>query len=538
MKDSKYKFKLPTSKKGEIDIPLSEGNVLFVLGANGVGKSTLMQKVFTQNSQHAKRILAHRQTWFTDNAMNITAAKKKQTENNIRSTDHQEYSRWKDDYSHQRTSLSIFDLINSENIRARNIATAVDSDELELAKEHSKIQAPIQAINELLAISNIPVKVILGKDEQLFAVKNGSNQYSIAELSDGERNALLIGADILTTEPNSLIILDEPERHLHRSIISPLLTTLFRKRKDCVFIVSTHDVHLPLDYAESSVLLVRSCNWEHNHVKDWDADLIEPGTLVPNAIKSDILGSKRKILFVEGRTTSLDSQIYQLIYPDCSVIPQGNCVQVEKAVEGIKGTEGIHWIDAFGLIDSDDRTPDQIQSLLKRGIASTPFYSVEALYYHLNIIQKVAKKISDLTGQDERTLYQNATSNIISDITMHKERLCARLCEKKLRIKVMASLPTHKDITSKSVLNLQFDLNTELQAEVEYFENLIASKNIAELLARYPIRETQVLNNIVKGIGLTIEQYESSVRKLIIDESETKEFYKKLLEPLTKMIEG
>ncbi len=89
-----------------------------------------------------------------------------------------------------------------------------------MAKELSNNQAPLQAINELLAISNIPIKITLGKDEQLFASKNGSEPYSIAELSDSERNALLIGADVLTTEPNTLIILDEPERHLHRSIIA------------------------------------------------------------------------------------------------------------------------------------------------------------------------------------------------------------------------------------------------------------------------------------------------------------------------------
>lgn len=537
MTDNKFKFLIQTSNNGNLNIPLTEGNVLFVLGANGVGKSTLMHNLFTQNRNHAKRILAHRQTWFTDNAMNMTASQKKDVENQIKSRDSQIYSRWKDDYSQQRTSLSIFDLINSENIRARNIATAVDNDNIGLAKEHSKNQAPIQAINELLAISNIPITVILGKDEQLFASKNGSEPYSIAELSDGERNALLIGADVLTTEPNSLIILDEPERHLHRSIISPLLTTLFRKRKDCVFVISTHDVHLPLDYSESSVLLVRSCQWQNKNIKDWVADLIESGSAIPDSVKRDILGSKRKLLFVEGQNTSLDRQIYQLIYPSCSVIPQGSCTQVEKAVDGIKSTENIHWVDAYGLIDSDDRTAEQIQNLLGKGVAAVPFYSVEALYYHLTIIEKIATKISELTGQDANTLFQNATSNIVQDITQHKERLCARLCEKRIRTETMASLPKFRDIQARGQFNLTFDLNTVLQTEEANFDTLIAENKISELIGRYPIRETQVLNRIVAGLGLTREQYENSVRKLIIDDQEVRTFYETLLQPLTTLIE-
>src|SRR5690606_28670141 len=99
MTDNKFKFLIPTSNNGSLNIPLTEGNVLFVLGANGVGKSTLMHNLFTQNRNHAKRILAHRQTWFTDNAMNITASQKKQTENYIKSDDSQIHSRWMDNYS-------------------------------------------------------------------------------------------------------------------------------------------------------------------------------------------------------------------------------------------------------------------------------------------------------------------------------------------------------------------------------------------------------------------------------------------------------
>jgi ABC-type cobalamin/Fe3+-siderophores transport system ATPase subunit len=40
--DSKYKFTIQTSNNGQLDIPLSKGKAVFVLGANGVGKSTLV----------------------------------------------------------------------------------------------------------------------------------------------------------------------------------------------------------------------------------------------------------------------------------------------------------------------------------------------------------------------------------------------------------------------------------------------------------------------------------------------------------------
>ncbi|WP_442947933.1 AAA family ATPase [Nostoc sp.] len=52
---------------------------------------------------------------------------------------------------------------------------------------------------------------------QVVASKCGGTPYSIAELSDGERNALLIAANVLTVKNGTLVLIDEPERHLHRS---------------------------------------------------------------------------------------------------------------------------------------------------------------------------------------------------------------------------------------------------------------------------------------------------------------------------------
>ncbi|MEQ8425249.1 MAG: ATP-binding cassette domain-containing protein, partial [Cyclobacteriaceae bacterium] len=154
MPDSKFKFLIQTSNGGELNIPLAEGKALFVLGANGVGKSTLMHKLLEQNFNHSKRILAHRQTWFTTNTKSITAAQKKNSEKSIKNFDRSTKSRWQDGFSADRSNISIFDLINSENVRARAIAEAVDRKDIELAQLMSEKQAPLHAVNELLSISN------------------------------------------------------------------------------------------------------------------------------------------------------------------------------------------------------------------------------------------------------------------------------------------------------------------------------------------------------------------------------------------------
>lgn len=87
-----------------------------------------MHNLFKQNPTHTKRILAHRQTWLENNSMNMTASQKTQSEQYIKSWDQNVILSWSDSYSATKSNISIFDLINSENVRARTITNAVDID--------------------------------------------------------------------------------------------------------------------------------------------------------------------------------------------------------------------------------------------------------------------------------------------------------------------------------------------------------------------------------------------------------------------------
>ena len=85
--------------------------------------------------------------------------------------------------------------------------------------------------------------------------------FPLPRMSDGERSAAIIAATVLTADPGTTFLIDEPERHLHRAIITPFLAALFAKRLDCAFVISTHELALPLTAPEADVLVVRSCAW-------------------------------------------------------------------------------------------------------------------------------------------------------------------------------------------------------------------------------------------------------------------------------------
>ena len=59
---------------------------------------------------------------------------------------------------------------------------------------------------------------------------------------------MIIAAHVITADPGIVFLIDEPERHLHRSIIQPFLSALFNLRKDdCAFVIATHEIALPVE---------------------------------------------------------------------------------------------------------------------------------------------------------------------------------------------------------------------------------------------------------------------------------------------------
>src|ERR1700730_10168032 len=94
-----FYLEVPLTVDGPLKFSVDLGQTVFILGANGTGKSSLMQRLFSFNAGSARRISAHRQTWFASNTLDFSATQRRQTEQAILSTDTSPQSRWRDDYS-------------------------------------------------------------------------------------------------------------------------------------------------------------------------------------------------------------------------------------------------------------------------------------------------------------------------------------------------------------------------------------------------------------------------------------------------------
>lgn len=520
---------IPTLSGSNLTVNLEKGDCLFVLGANGSGKSSLMHKFYSSHPTRSRRISAHRQTWFSSNAITLSPEAKRQTESSIKGADTSPQARWKDDYSAHRASIAIYDLIDAENVRARSIAAAVDSRDIALAQMLSGKDAPLKVINELLRLSNIPIVVSVHENEQVMASRRGSPKYSVAELSDGERNALLIAANVLTVPPETLLLIDEPERHLHRAIISPLLTLLFARRQDCAFVVSTHDVTLPLDNPKARTLLVRACTYAGTSASNWDIDLIGNTEQLDESLKRDILGARRRVLFVEGDSASLDASLYALVFPDTSVVPKIGCRDVINAVTGVRGASDLHWVRALGLIDNDNRSVEDIDRLKQQGVYALSVFAVESVYYHPEIQRRVVERHAAVTGKDPALLLKDSGDRAIDSIRAHVQRLSERVVERKVRDQIERQLPTSKSISNAIPVSINIDVGVEVSKEMVELTTILDKRDLHAAICRYPVRETQALSEIARRLGFQErEQYESSVRKLLLDDSSALEFVRSL----------
>ena len=526
-----FSFSIPTHNPNEpLQLTIEVGEMLFILGANGTGKSSLIQSFFSASEETTRRITAHRQTWFRSGSPEFTGKQRVEYEQSVFNHDRQLNARWMDEYAQQRAQMAIYDLVNSENLRAREIARAADN------KNHSEVErlvtknSAFTTLNRLLRLANLDIVVSVEENDEIMASRNGGSLYSIAKLSDGERNAIIIAANVLTVPEGTLLLIDEPERHLHRSIVSPLLSLLLKERPKCTFIVSTHEPLLPVDNPRSKVLLTRSCKYDNDRVTAYDIDLLERSDVIDDELKRTILGERRKILFVEGVEHSLDKPLYSLLFPNASVVAKASCREVENAVVGIKNTAELHWVKPFGLVDNDYSEPERIAALQSKGVIPLNVYSVESVYYHPKVQKLVGQKMADVLGGELEEKLRKANDNAIKEIRNKATHLSTRIAEKTARAQVFSLLPKKGEVAAGCKRTAEIDFAKIAQDEIEHLETLINASNFVGVLQRYPVRESNALNAIAKALefaGRT--QYESAVRKLLIHNSEAVKIVRALL---------
>ena len=314
-------WSIPRPVGDALAVDLQAGQQIYVVGANGSGKSALLQHLATSADGKIRRIFAHRQTWLNSGGLTFTPHRRLRFERERLNYDMSQDSLWRDHTGSQSHEAVLFDLVAAENKRARSITQLVENRNIKCAQKAAEAASPFARLNDLLALGTLRVSLHNADNAEIVARIGDGPSFGIEKMSDGERNAAIIAATVLTVEPDTTLLVDEPERHLHRSIIAPFLAALFDQRQDCAFVISTHELFLPLENADACVLMTRSCTWAGDRPQAWDLRILEPLAQLPEALRLAVLGARARVLFVEGTASSLDLPLYTALFPNVSVSP-------------------------------------------------------------------------------------------------------------------------------------------------------------------------------------------------------------------------
>lgn len=461
---------IDNSKNNWEDFTLETSQSLIVVGANGSGKSKFGAWVESSNEK-VHRISALRNLTFkelipiegreeaqrkiTTGQVDKPISDFEKNQGCIYKWNNGKTSKVIDDYDH-----TLAFLLADES----NIALELRSKLKTLSNaERTNCDLGRTVFDNLKEIWNniFPHRKIILKDQKIqVSISENIPSYSGHLMSDGERATLYIIVQALTAPEDYIVIVDEPELHLHRSIMNALWEKIESYRKDCKFIYITHDVDFASQHHNSKKIWIKNYDGQ-----GWNWSEITNYNELPQELLLEVLGSRKNILFVEGNHNSPDIQLYSILFPNYKVIPCGSCTSVIERTKAFNRLSDMTWIRAIGIIDKDYRTDYEISKYELEKIFTLNVAEVENLFLiepvlnclqkHLNLetspIENIKKEIKsrfqkEIKGQQKKAFIAQLKYELDS-IDLNQLKDITELVEKSKKM--------YKEVENK--INLAFD---------------------------------------------------------------------------------
>ncbi|MEZ2329116.1 AAA family ATPase [Mesorhizobium sp. RCC_202] len=442
-----FKFSIPTPS-GEMDFEVEEGTSLLFVGANGGGKTKLAVRIEDVLGANAHRISAHR-------ALNLNPGIAKVSERiailalrtgyprEDATLNHRIGQRWGSAPATQM--LNDYDFV-LQALFAEQANTSLETHKN--SRDGNGVVARSTKFEQLIEIWDriLPHrKLNITADDIRVSVTGAIDTYPAAEMSDGERAIFYLIGQTLLAASNNLIIFDEPELHIHRSIMSRLWDELEAARPDCAMVFITHDLEFVAS-REGQKLVLR----EYTPAAGWTVESVPEDTGFSEELTTLILGSRKPILFVEGGVGSLDKAIFRACYPQWTVIPRGSCEEVIHSVVTMRANASFTRVTCSGIVDADAYDESERQFLANKGIEILPVSEIENIF----LLPSVAEAIARFEGFSGEALHEkllNAYRELFDQAAdpKHQEPVIARYCKRRIdRILKKIDLSGESDVAA------------------------------------------------------------------------------------------
>lgn len=520
--EKEFKYKLPLETGEAIEYTTNYNSVI-IIGANGSGKSKLGAWIEDQDPENVHRIGAQRNLNFkTDirlssynQATNILFYG---TNDERYLERHDKSYRW--DWGRSKTTMLIddFDSVLAAVIALYNNEMSDYFKKCEIAEINNKEKpkVPTNIIKKLMNIWDdiFPQRHLVFQDFKFYALANdeASEKYSATQMSDGERAVLYLASQVLVIPENKTLIIDEPETHLHGTVMNKLWESLEKYRPDCLFIYITHDTSFAASHKSSDKIWIK----EYDGQK-WDLEKIE-STYLPENLLFDILGSRKNVIFVEGEENSFDTQLYSIVYPGYLIIPCGSCSQVIMRTKSFNSVKAIHHFNVYGIIDRDFRTDEEIEKLREDNIYTIKVAEVENLFLVKELIMYVSnyfvKEFDDVFNKIKNYIIDQRLKNQI-------DKQINKYVVSHIKYKLSIAEILESD-TKRSVNNVfkDIDVNKIYDDRYEFYKSIIDEENYEKILEVF--NEKDLAKSIGHYFGIDNREYLNMVISILQREQKDK----------------
>jgi ABC-type dipeptide/oligopeptide/nickel transport system ATPase component len=234
---------------------------------------------------------------------------------------------------------------------------------------------------------------LINKASSVSVKPTGSDEaaaYKASMMSDGERVTFYLIGQCIAVPPNGIIVIDEPEVHLHRVIQTSLWNAIEQERPDCLFVYITHDLEFAASRTGAKKIWLKSYSGA-----GWDWKEVPESGGIPEELLLAVLGSRKPVLFTEGDRSSSEQAIFSRVYPGWTIMPCGNCEQVIASTKAFTDLKHLHGNECRGIIDRDYRTDQEVADLQAKGIHVLDVQEVENLLLVEDVLTAVVNHALD-----------------------------------------------------------------------------------------------------------------------------------------------
>jgi hypothetical protein len=400
-------IELPTKKGQPNTKPTIDFEQLVIIGANGAGKTRFGSDIETRYLVNTHRISAQKSLTFPKE---VSPKSKKRAEIEFlygyyyenspeqTSIDNKGSHRWNrnfntfllDDYEKLLVLLHTEEY--EESLNYKEGRTSKPTTKLDKVQKIWELVLPHRKLHKSAGVI------------QAYPSDQEVSKYNASEMSDGERVIFYLAGEVICAPQNSIIIIDEPEMHIHSSLIKPFFDLIEAERPDCSLIYLTHNIDFAFTRQNAKKIWAKS--YENNV---WDYEILDENLPIPEQLYLDVLGSRKPIVFLEGDNSSIDYELYEQVYNDKTLKPVGSCDKVVQVVKAFRAEQGFHHIDSFGIIDRDRRQHQDIVALNRNGVWVLDVAEAE----NLLLIESIVKEVAGHMGRDVDDVFNQVQQNII-----------------------------------------------------------------------------------------------------------------------------